>query len=151
MLHVDALNNSKYFSILDLCRGYHRVPIRECDKEKTAFSFLWTLRVQLLPFGLCNRAPTFQRLMDSVLSGLLWNTCLVYIDVFSESIPDHVKRLEEVFERFESAGLKLKAKKCFFWKHRSRVSRTQDISRWNIARHQEGAGYLRFPQTDKRE
>ena len=34
--------------------------------------------------------------------------------VFSESISDHVKRLEEVFERFESAGLKLKAQKCFF-------------------------------------
>ena len=115
---LDALNKSKYFSVLDLCQGYHQVPIRECDKEKTAFSFFGGhYEYNYMPFGLCNSAPTFQRLMDSVLSGLLWNTCLVYIDdviVFSESISDHVKRLEEVFERFESAGWKLKAQKCFF-------------------------------------
>ena len=115
---LDALNNSKYFSVLDLCQGYRQMPIRECDKEKTAFSFFGGhCEYNYMPFSLSNSAPTFQRLMDSVLSDLLRNTCLVYIDdviVFSESISDHVKRLEEVFERFESAGLKLKAQICFF-------------------------------------
>lgn len=117
---LDALNNSKYFSVLDLCQGYHQVPIKESDKEKTAFSFFGGhYEYNYMPFGLCNSAPTFQRLMDSVLSGLLWNTCLVYIDdviVFSETISDHVKRLEEVLKRFEDSGLKLKAQKCSFGK-----------------------------------
>ena len=72
-----------------------------------------------MPFGLCNSAPTFQRLMDMLLSGLLWNSCLVYIDdviIFSESFEEHVNRLESVFTRFQESGLKLKAKKYFFAK-----------------------------------
>ena len=70
-----------------------------------------------MPVGLCNSAPTFQRLMDTLLSGLLYNSCLVYIDdiiVYSDNFADHLTRLEQIFKRFEESGLKLNAKKCFF-------------------------------------
>ena len=33
-----------------------------------------------MPMGLSNSAPVFERLMESVLSGLTWKTCLVYRD-----------------------------------------------------------------------
>jgi len=115
---VDALNGSKYYSVLDLCQGYHQVPVKESHKEITAFSFYGGhYEFNFMPFGLCNSAPTFQRLMDTLLSGLLYNFCLVYIDdiiVYSDNFADHLTRLEQVFKRFEESGLKLKAKKCFF-------------------------------------
>ena len=70
-----------------------------------------------MPFGHCNVPGTFQRLMERVLSGLHWTSCLVYLDdiiVFSQSIADHLQKLREVFVRFQEAGLKIKpsAKKC---------------------------------------
>lgn len=42
---------------------------------------------------------------------------MIYLDdvlVFSRSFADHLQSLTEVFSRFRSAGLKLKAKKCQF-------------------------------------
>ena len=67
--------------------------------------------------GLTNAPPTFQRLMELVLHGLHWKECLIYLDdvlVFSHSFAEHLQSLTEVFSRFRSAGLKLKAKKCQF-------------------------------------
>ena len=58
---------------------------------------------------------TFQRLMEQVLAGLHWKTCLVYLDdiiVYSHSIDDHLSKLREVFSRLKEAGLKVKLPKC---------------------------------------
>ena len=53
--------------------------------------------------------------MERVLSGLQWQTCLVYIDdiiIFSKTFDEHIANLTEVFEYLQAAGLKLKPKKC---------------------------------------
>ena len=45
--------------------------------------------------------------------------CVVYLDdiiVFSDNPKDHIVRLEAVFQKLASAGLKLKPSKCFFFK-----------------------------------
>jgi len=57
----------------------------------------------------------FQRLMDLVLRGLSYITCLVYLDdiiIFGQIFDEHQQRLREVFERIRQAGLKLKLSKC---------------------------------------
>ena len=116
---LDALHGAKWFSTLDLKSGYWQVPIAEQNKEKTAFR---TTSGQLfefnqVPFGLCNAPATFSRLMDRVLAGLHWETCLFYLDdiiVFSSTWEEHLARLREVFERLRHAKLKLGAAKCTF-------------------------------------
>ena len=68
-----------------------------------------------MPFGLKNAGATFQRLMELVLAGMDSKSCLVYIDdiiVFGKNEEDHLKNLEEVFQRIRTAGMKLKPKKC---------------------------------------
>lgn len=68
-----------------------------------------------MPFGLCNSPATFERLMESVLAGLQWETCLVYIDdiiIFSDSIEPHIDRLSDVLKRTSQAGLKISPKEC---------------------------------------
>ena len=75
---IEALSG---FSILDLLWGYWQVEMSEEDRQKTAFSTHEGLyEYKVMPFVLCNAPATFQRLMDLVLSGIQWSSCLVYID-----------------------------------------------------------------------
>ena len=74
-----------------------------------------TFEFRVLPMGLCNSASTFQRLMNLVLSGLTYTSCLVYLDdiiVMSRTLEEHHTRLEEVFRRIRGAKLKLRPDKC---------------------------------------
>ena len=113
---LDALNAATMFSTLDLKSGYWQVELEPSAKEKTAFSAgkgLWQFKV--MPFGLCNAPATFERLMEAVLFGLPWKTCLVYLDdiiVHAASFNDHIENLCRVLERLRRANLKLNPKKC---------------------------------------
>ena len=78
---LDSLTGAKWFSTLDLYSGYWQVGMDENDKPKTAFitrKGLFQFRV--LPFGLCNAPATFERLMETILAGLQWDICLLYLD-----------------------------------------------------------------------
>ena len=68
---TNNLRGCKFFSKLDLVKGYNEVPMSEADICKTAivtsfgmFEFLY------MPFGLKNATQTFQRLMDTIFRGL---------------------------------------------------------------------------------
>ena len=84
--------------------------------KKTAFNSRKGLyEFKIMPFGLCNPPATFERLMETVLAGLHWQICLIYLDdivVTGKSFENMVENLSKVFERFREAGLKLKPKKC---------------------------------------
>ena len=59
--------------------------------------------------------------MESCLGDLHLNWCIIYLDdiiVFSEMPKEHIKRLRGVFSKLVRAGLKLKPKKCEFFKSR---------------------------------
>ncbi len=116
---LDLLGQSLYFSTMDLTNGYWQVPIAKQDVQKTAFITPFGLfEFLVMPFGLANAPATFQRLMDSVLAGLKWHECLVYLDdiiVFGATFEQHLERLERVFERLDKVGLRLKAKKSVFF------------------------------------
>ena len=113
---LDQLAGSTWFSCLDLNSGYWQVETDPQDKEKTAFTSRKGLfEFNVMPFGLCNAPATFERLMETVLAGLHWQICLIYLDdviVSGKSFDDMVNNLRQIFERFQQAGLKLKPRKC---------------------------------------
>ena len=72
-----------------------------------------------MPFSLTNAVPTFQRLMQAVLNGLLPLKCLVYLDdvlVIGCTFEQHLENLDDVLQAISNAGLKLKISKCSFAK-----------------------------------
>ena len=115
---LDQLGGAKYFSVIDMSRGYFQVLLSAKDRHKTAFTAngkLWKWKVMCL--GLCNAPSTFTRLMDLVLNGLTFMYCLVYLDdtiVYSKSFEEHLIHLDEIFTRLIKAGLKLNPDKCMF-------------------------------------
>ena len=68
------------------------------DRVKTAVYTKGLFEFKVMPFGLCNDPPTFQQLMDCVLAGLHWQSCLVYLDdiiILERSFQEHLKNLKE--------------------------------------------------------
>ena len=113
---LDTLSGAHWFTTLDLISGYWQVEVDPADREKTAFCTPEGLfEFKVMPFGLCNAPATFQRLMNSALSGLHGNSCLVYLDdviIMGNTFKDHLRNLHYVFHRIRAAGLKLQPNKC---------------------------------------
>ncbi|CAI5656958.1 unnamed protein product [Oreochromis niloticus] len=116
---LDILSTARWFSTLDLASGHWQVELTPRARRAAAFCtrtglFEWNV----MPFGLCNALATFQRLMDRVLAGMRWETCLVYLDDIIELAKDvsgMLQRLGQVFYRLQQASLKVKpAKYCLF-------------------------------------
>ena len=117
---LDSLSGATWFSCMDLCSGYWQVEMASEDKEKTAFATRMGLyQFKVMPFGLCNAPSTFERLMDTVMRGLQWDECLVYLDdiiIPGATIPQSIERLTHVLLRLKDAGLKLKPSKCHMFR-----------------------------------
>ena len=108
------LSGDKYFTKLDLSKGYWQIPVRKEDISKTAFvtpdghyEFI------KMPFGMVNSGATLVRGMRKLLGNL--KGVDNYIDdilVHSESWEEHIKLLTEVFNRLAAAGLTVRPSKC---------------------------------------
>lgn len=116
------LGRAQYFSAIDLASAYNQVEVHPDDHHKTAFTTLMGLyEYNRMPFWLCNAPGMFQRFMQMIFSEELLQILLVYLDdiiVYSDTIADHLKRLERVFQKLREHGLKIEAEKCqFFQSH----------------------------------
>jgi Reverse transcriptase (RNA-dependent DNA polymerase) len=115
---IYSLGDAQIFTTLDHNSGYWQIPVSPEGIEKTTFtSNEGTFQFTRMPFGLRNAPATFQLTVDTVLSGLMWKTCLFYFDdiiVFSNSSKEHARHLDEVLSILYGAGLSLKLAKCAF-------------------------------------
>ena len=117
---LQLLGGNKYFSTLDLVSGYHQIPLRNCDAEKTAFSTGRGLyEFTRMPMGMVSSSAGMQYAMERVLGPLIGKACHVYIDdiiVMGKDEVSHDRNLHLVLEKLRNAGFKLNIKKCEFRK-----------------------------------
>ncbi|MEO1300843.1 MAG: reverse transcriptase domain-containing protein [Bacteroidota bacterium] len=110
------LHSMQYFTSLDLMRGYYQVPMSPESKPLTSFvtsSGQWQFR--RMPFGLCNAPATFQRLMNTILSGFPVDRVMVYLDdvlVIGKTFEEHLETVCQVLDCLRMHGLKVNPRKC---------------------------------------
>ena len=114
---LDTLAPACFISKIDLNKGFHQIPVKPEDAEKTAFLTPWgKFHFVVMPFGVRNGPATFQRLMDGLLHQDL-DISRVYIDdiaVFSSTWENHCTDLARVLSRLRQAGLTANLSKCQF-------------------------------------
>lgn len=62
-------------------------------------------------------SATFQCVINTVLEGLKWQSCLVDLDdvvVFSRDFDEHLRRLRAELQVIQTAGLSLEASMCWY-------------------------------------
>ncbi|KAL4569307.1 hypothetical protein LXL04_024943 [Taraxacum kok-saghyz] len=115
---IDELQNSRYFSKIDLKSGFYQVRIRTEDIEKTAFrTHNRHYEFLVMPFGLTNAPATFQALMNDVFRHLLRKGVLVFFDdilVYSSSWDGHLRLLSQVLHLLQKHQLVINKKKSSF-------------------------------------
>ncbi|XP_037574343.1 uncharacterized protein LOC119456585 [Dermacentor silvarum] len=138
-----------YFSSMDLKTGYRQIEVGNRGPEKTALMAPDDLfEFKVMPLGLCYVSATFERVVDTVLAGLKWQTCLVYLDdvvVFATNFDDHLRWLETVLEAIESSELTLKPEK-FRFAYEERLFRGHVLKSVVRLDPQKAAGIAEFPR-----
>lgn len=113
---IDKVGQAKFLTKIDLLKGYWCVPLTERAKSISAFATPSGLyQYEVLPFGMKNAPATFQRMMQSTISGLPHTGA--YIDdliTWSDSWEEHIKDVETLFQRLTQANLTVNLNKSDF-------------------------------------
>ncbi|GFS87899.1 retrovirus-related Pol polyprotein from transposon 412 [Trichonephila clavipes] len=76
------------------------------------------MAVQSHAVRLCNAPATFERLMETVLKGLTFEACLIYLDdviIGGRTFEEHLQNIRKVLSKLSDANLKLNPSKCKFF------------------------------------
>ena len=118
-------NDVKFLSTLDLFSGFHQIPMKKEDRDKTCFTTIYgNYNFKVMSFGLCNAPATFQREINRIFLPLIGKCMFVYMDnlvIFSCSLEEHLKNLQDVFNIIKENGLKVNLSNCHFLKKEVQV------------------------------
>lgn len=114
----ERLKGAKYFTKLDMRDGYHHLRIKAGDEHKTAFLTEYGLyEWKVMCFGLKNAPAEFARFMSDNLREFLNEFVVVYFDdiiIYSNSLEEHWRQVQQVLQRLRERRINLKLKKCEF-------------------------------------
>ena len=113
-----ALNGGVQFTKLDLSEAYLQI---ELDEDSKKFLVVNThkglYRVNRLPYGVASAPAIFQQTMDQLLPKLPGIVCFIDdILITGRTEKEHLSNLEAVLETLHKHGLRLKLRKCEFFK-----------------------------------
>lgn len=136
-----SVSGSKYFSKMDLTKGYWQIPMASNSQAYTAFStpqgqFEW----KVMPFGLKTAGAVFSRMMRKLIAALNDPNVQNFIDdvmIASQTWKNHLSSTKAFLDRLRYANLSARPTKCILGQ--------REIS---FLGHMIGRGCLR-PEEDK--
>ena len=112
----DHLSQAEYYTTIDFKSGYFQVGLDPKDRPKTAFSTLdQHYQFRVLPQGVTNGPPAFQRIVSQILGPTRWQYSLAYLDdviIYSKDFDEHLVHLDDILSRLDTANFRLNADKC---------------------------------------
>ena len=111
------MSGGTLYTKLDLSHAYLQLQLDESAKDYLVINTHKGLyEYTRLPFGVSSAPAIFQRTMENILQGI--EHTAVYIDdilITGRSEEEHLRVLNEVLQRLENAGMRLKKSKCIFF------------------------------------
>ena len=135
---VYSLHGHKYFTSIDLVRGYYQMEVDKDSREYTAFSTSkghW--QYKRMPFGLKNAPAAFQRAMQNILSAFPRSRVIVYLDdilIIEKDFVKHKELVDQVLKMLESHGIKIKLEKCSWFKDKVQFL-GHEVSTMGVRKH----------------
>ncbi|CAF4223468.1 unnamed protein product [Rotaria magnacalcarata] len=112
----DHLSQAEYYTTIDFKSGYFQVGLDPKDRSKTAFSTRdQHYQFTVLPQGVTNGPPAFQRIVSQILGPTRWQYSLAYLDdviIYSPTFDQHLQHLDDILNRLNDANFRLNINKC---------------------------------------
>ncbi|CAF3957120.1 unnamed protein product [Rotaria sordida] len=112
----DHLSQAEYYTTIDFKSGYFQVGLDLKDRPKTAFSTRdQHYQFTVLPQGVTNGPPAFQRIVSQILGPTRWQHLLAYLDdviIYSPTFDQHLIHLDDILNRLNDANFRLNVNKC---------------------------------------
>ena len=116
---LNRLSWVKQFIKLNLKNAYHHFRIQREDEWKTTFCTCYDhFKYIIMLFDLINASVIFQTYINKILSKLLNDFCVVYLNnilIFFVEKTDHVDHVKQILKRLRKFKLYASLKKCTFF------------------------------------
>ncbi|XP_063052002.1 uncharacterized protein K02A2.6-like [Engraulis encrasicolus] len=110
------LNGGQHFTKLDMSHAYQQIVLNEESRKYVTINTHKGLYTYTrLPFGVASSPAIFQRTIEGILGGI--PNVAIYLDDILCTGPneqEHLRTVQEVLQRLEKSGLRLKRSKCEF-------------------------------------
>ncbi len=116
---LNKLNQVKQFIKLNLKNAYHYLRIQHEDEWKTMFHTHYDhFKYMIILFNLINASVIFQTYINKILTKLLNNFCVVYLNdilIFFVEKTDYIYHIKHILKRLRKFKLYASLKKCAFF------------------------------------
>ncbi|CAF1273263.1 unnamed protein product [Didymodactylos carnosus] len=116
----DQMSNAAYFSKIDFKSVYFEILLVKSERPKTAFSTRdGRYQFCVLPQGVSNGTPVFQRIINNILGPAKWKYTLAFLDdiiIYNNSFDQNIEHLSHILSLLRDARIRLNIEKSEFVK-----------------------------------